>query len=241
MAFSPGGATLAAGYANGSTRLWRAATGQLLGTLSDPGASAVDSVAFSPDGTTLATGDKNGQTYLWQITGAGTSVTLARTLADPGGGGVWAVAFSPNGQSLATADFNGSTYLWDMAGAAAVPTATFTVPGGHYATAVAFSPDGRTLATGNFNGDTYLWNLRTGVPTVIPEPRTVWAVAYSRDGTLAIGDADGAAYLRAATAAEGQGSVLADPASGSEGLGALAFSADGRQLAAGDSNGTTYL
>ena len=83
--------------------------------------------------------------------------------------------------------------------------------------------------------------LRTGVPTVIPEPGTVWAVAYSRDGTLAIGDADGAAYLRAATAAEGQGSVLADPASGSEGVGALAFSADGRQLAAGDSNGTTYL
>jgi hypothetical protein len=35
--------------------------------------------------------------------------------------------------------------------------------------------------------------------------------------------------------------ALADPASGGEGVGALAFSADGRQLAAGDSNGTTYL
>jgi Protein kinase domain/WD domain, G-beta repeat len=241
VAFSPGGTTLATGYANGSTRLWQAGTGQLLGTLSDPGGSAVDSVAFSPDGTTLATGDKNGQTYLWQVIGAGTSVTLARTLPDPGGGGVWAVAFSPDGQSLATADFNGSTYLWDTSGSAASPAATFTVPGGHYATAVAFSPDGATLATGNFNGDTYLWNLRTGAHTVIPKPGTVWAVAYSRDGTLAIGDADGAAYLRAATATGGQGSVLADPASGSEGVGALAFSADGRQLAAGDSNGTTYL
>ena len=241
VSFSPGGTTLATGYANGSTRLWRAGTGQLLGTLSDPGGRAVDSVAFSPDGTTLATGDKNGQTYLWRITGAGTSVTLARTLPNPGGGGVWAVAFSADGQSLATADFNGSTYLWDTSGSAASPAATFTVPGGHYATAVAFSPDGATLATGNFNGDTYLWNLRTGAHTVIPEPGTVWAVAFSRDGTLAIGDADGAAYLRAANATGGQGSVLADPASGSEGVGALAFSADSRQLAAGDSNGTTYL
>jgi WD40 repeat protein len=187
VAFSPGGTSLATGYANGSTRLWQAGTGQLLGTLSDPGGSAVDSVAFSPDGTTLATGDKNGQTYLWQITGAGTSVKLARTLPDSGGGGVWAVAFSPDGQSLATADFNGSTYLWDTSGSAAPPAATFTVLGGHYATAVAFSPDGATLATGNFNGDTYLWNLRTGAHTVIPKPGAVWAVTYSRDGTLAIG------------------------------------------------------
>jgi WD40 repeat protein len=74
------------------------------------------------------------------------------------------------------------------------------VLGGHYATVVAFSPDGATLATGNFNGDTYLWNLRTGARTVIPKPGAVWAVTYSWDGTLAIGDADGAAYLRAATA-----------------------------------------
>jgi hypothetical protein len=50
-----------------------------------------------------------------------------------------------------------------------------------------------------------------------------------------------AAHLRAATAAGGQSSVLADPASGSEGVGALAFSADGRQLVASDSNGTIYL
>ena len=70
VAFSADGGMLATGYADGRARLWRAATGQLIGTLSDPGGSAVDSVTFSPDGTTLATGDKNGQAFLWQITGA---------------------------------------------------------------------------------------------------------------------------------------------------------------------------
>jgi hypothetical protein len=69
-------------------------------------------------------------------------------------------------------------------------------------------------------------DLQTGARTVVSGPGTVWAVAFSRDGTLAIGDADGASYLRAATTG-GQGGALADPASGSEGAGAVAFSADG--------------
>jgi serine/threonine protein kinase len=238
VAFSPDGALVVTGDGNGRTYLWQTATGQLAGTVTDPGGAAVNSAAFSPDGKTLATGDKNGRAYLWAITAGGHGATLARTLADPAGAGVWALAFSPDGKMLAMGDFGGRTYLWDVA--TATPDRTFTVPGGQYVTAVAFSPDGRTLATGNVDGTAYLWNVASGTRTVIPEPGTVWGVAFGQGGTLAIGDADGSTYLYDAAAGR-QSAILTDPASGSQGVDAVAFSGDGKTLAAGDSDGTTYL
>ena len=238
VAFSPDGALVATGDGNGRTYLWQTATGQLTGTITDPGGTAVDSAAFSPDGQTLATGDKNGHAYLWAITAGGHGATLARTLADPAGTGIWALAFSPDGKTLAMGDFGGQAYLRDVA--TATVDRTFTVPGGQYVTAVAFSPDGRTLATGSVGGSAYLWNVASGARTVIPEPATVWGVAFGHGGTLAIGDADGSTYLYDA-AAERQSAMLTDPESGSQGVDAVAFSGDGKTLAAGDSDGTTYL
>jgi Protein kinase domain/WD domain, G-beta repeat len=239
VAFSSDGAMVATGFGNGSASLWNAATGQLIDTIADPGGKAVNSLAFSPDGKTLATGDENGHAYLWDFAGGGHAITLARTVADPTGAGIWAVAFSPDSKMLAIGDYDGSTYLWDAA-AAGSPTATFTVPGQQDVTAVAFSRDGKTLATGNSDGTAYLWSLASGTHTIISEPRTVWAVAFGPGGMLAVGDMDGSTYLWD-TAAGDEKATLTDPASGSQGVGAVAFSPDGKMLAAGDTNGTTYL
>jgi hypothetical protein len=239
VAFSPDGTMVATGYGNGSTSIWKAATGQLIDTVLDPGGKAVNSVAFSPDGKTLATGDANGSTYFWDITGSH-AITLGRTLADPSGAGIWTLAFSPDGKTLATGDYEGSMYLWDAAGSAGNPVATFTVPGGHDVTAVAFSPDGKTIATGNSNGTAYLWSLSSGAHTVISEPGPVWGVAFSKGGMLAVGDNNGSTYLRD-VATGGTSAILTDPASGGQGVGAVAFSPDGQTLATGDTNGTTYL
>jgi serine/threonine-protein kinase len=239
VAFSADGTLVATSYGNGSTDLWSAADGQLIGTVGDPGGKAVNAVAFGPGGTALATGDENGSAYLWTIAAGGHTVTLARTLTDPAGAGVWSLAFSPDGKTLATGDYTGTTYLWDASSAEA-PADSFTIPGGNDVTAVAFSKDGRTIALGNSDGTAYLWNLADGTHMVIPEPGTVWAVALSKSGLLAVGDADGSTYLRN-TAASDNGATLTDPASGSQGVGAVAFSPDGQLLATGDTNGTTYL
>ena len=240
VAFSPDGTLVATGDKNGSTGVWSAATGSLLTTIRDPGGTAVNSVAFSPDGQTLATGDENGHTYLWRISAAGRTARPTGTLTDPAGVGIWAVAFSPDGARLATGDYNGSTYAWNVASPGAAPAGPYTMPGGDYVTAVAFSPDSATLATADYNGNTYLWNLSAGGRFVIGEPNTVWGVAFSRNGTLAIGDEDGTTYLWNAVARR-QTATLTDPGSGSQGVGAVAFSPNGRTLAAGDTNGSTYL
>jgi serine/threonine protein kinase/WD40 repeat protein len=240
VAFSADGTMVATGYGSGSTSLWDAGTGQLIATIRDPGGKAVNTVAFSPDGKTLATGDDNGSAYLWDIASGGQTVSLARTLADPAGAGIWALAFSPDGKTLATGDYHSNTYLWDAAASSGAPSGPLTVPGDQDITAVAFSADGTVIATGDSGGTAYLWNLAGQTQTVISEPDTVWAVAFSKNGMLAVGDADGSTYLRAA----GTGDYIAtltDPASGSQGVGSVAFSPDGGLLAAADTNGTTYL
>ena len=239
VAFSSDGTMVATGFGNGSASLWNAATGQLIHTIADPGGKAVNSLTFSPDGKTLATGDENGSAYFWHFTGGGHAITLARTAADPTGAGIWAVAFSPDGKTLATGDYHGSTYLWDVA-ATGNPTATFIVPGQQDVTAVAFSRDGKTLATGNSDGTAYMWSLATRTNMVLSEPGTVWAVAFNQSGLLAVGDMDGSTYLYDPATGDKK-ATLTDPASGSQGVGAVAFSPGGTMLAAGDTNGTTYL
>jgi Protein kinase domain/WD domain, G-beta repeat len=239
-AISPDGGLAVTGYSDGSASLWQASTGTLINPLSDPGRQTVDWVAFSPDGAHVAIGDANGNTYIWSIGPGGQGATLSATIRDPASKGVWSVAFSPDSTTLATGDVNGNAYLWRVADPAS-PMRTFTVPGGQVVTAVAFTPDGKTLVTGNHAGSTDRWQIASGSHTVISsEPGPVWALSVSRADILAIGDGDGRTYLYNLSTGNA-GTALPDPDSGREGVGAVAFSPNGMTLAAGDTNGTTYL
>jgi WD40 repeat protein len=199
-------------------------------------------VAFSPDGGTLAAADYNGSVYLWRL-GTGRP-TMARSIADPAGQGVYSVAYSSTGM-LATGDYADNVYLWKPG--LATPAASFSLAGvGSFAvSALAFSPGGGLLAAADKKGHALLWDVVTsrGVPLAMPAGSPVWGASFG-SGVLALADKDGRAYLwRIETSAPAATLIgyLADPSRGSNGIGALAFSNDGKYLVTGDTNGSSYL
>jgi serine/threonine-protein kinase len=245
VAFSPDGVLVATGTGDGRTFLWSAKTGRLLATAADPGGRQVNTVAFSRDGRVLATAGAGGAASLWKVAGTGTAgrtLTRSRTLSDPLGEGIWSLAFSPDGAVLAAGDYAGATCLWHLASGAA--PLVLAGPSAHpAATALAISPDGTTLATGYLNGSVSLWHLGSRTARrahVFAEPSTVWGAAFSKQGLLALGTAKGTTYvLNPATGAVED--TLTDPATGRQGVGAVAFMPDGASLVAGDTSGKTYL
>src|SRR5262249_42642918 len=112
VAFSPDGKTLLTlGESQTAARLWDAATGQPLGSLTLP--SKVDVAVFSPDGKAVLTGSGSavtGEALLWTV-GAGPAPTrLWRQFGE-----VLVVAFSSDGRTALTAGGDRRARLWDAA------------------------------------------------------------------------------------------------------------------------------
>jgi len=184
VAFSPDGAFLAS--ADKTVRLWEAATGELVRTLTGHGRK-VQAVAFSPDGTLLASAGDDKTVRLWEAA----TGELVRTLTGHGRK-VQAVAFSPDGTLLASAGHDKTVRLWEAATGAPVHMLT-----GHtgWVCAVAFSPDGTLLASAGEDKTVRLWDAPAGelVRTLTGHRGWVRAVAFSPDGTLLASAGDDAA------------------------------------------------
>lgn len=237
VAYSPNNQLLATGHADGSVRVWEAASGAVLLTLrpnlSDGDVSAL---AFSPDGTLLATGDYQ-KLHLWQLSDG----ALVRTL-EGFNSTVYAIAFSPEGALLAAGSEDGHVLVWDMAQLEELPMLQHSA--GEPVHALAFSPDGFYLAAG-LRGRVYVWqtgaweealfDLSTeGSDAVIavafsPDSQTL-LTAHEEAGLIQRWDLEDGARLKPFELTGGIGTLLS-----------AAFSPDTQLLIGGISEGTVLV
>jgi RNA polymerase sigma factor (sigma-70 family) len=196
-----------------------------------------EAVAFSPDGRLVATGatDMGGPVRLWE---AATGKPVRTLGAWDRGASAFALAFSPDGKALAAGGYGGAVKLWDVTTGKELRAFQGH---DHNVTSLAFSADGKALASGSYDGTVRVTEVASGQEVrkfrVMKEP--AWAVALSPDATLVASGGQEATTV-----------VLWDVSTGKElrrlqrsGTGSvrLAFSADGRTLAATDGGGGLRL
>jgi serine/threonine-protein kinase len=164
------GHELAVSHQDGTSYVWNAVTGKLLGTFYYVDTSSVKDVsavppALSPDGTTVevfANGNFNGPTTLWSVATKGNITPHSKLWPN----GDWGSAFTMDGQVFVNSSSkNARADIWDVA----TGKHLFTIVYPGHATdqeVLAISPDGKELATadltkaGEAAGRMYLWALR---------------------------------------------------------------------------------
>ena len=232
LAYSPDGARMAAGYQDGTIRLWDLASRKLISATS--WGAAPLALAFTDGGRVLQVADA-AAVGTWNLN----KTPRITALPLPGISGGTVVAFSPDGNTVATGATDGNIRLWNAATRleTGAPMSSDAQP----VDAVAFSPDGPLVAAANSDGNVQLWNAATqqeAGSALATGPAEIGALAFSPDGKiLATGGRDGAARLWHVSTGSPVGTTMATGYA----VGTLTFSADGTTLATAESDGTTEL
>ncbi len=161
LAFSPDGATLAAGTANQGVLRWDVATGRPLPGLSwsEPaGRAFMARVGYSPDGKLLAAiVSWYGTKLILFDTATGAPRLVQADNAGPFAGACGThFAFHPAGRVLATVARGGTLNFWDVDTGTKRQELTWD---GHTLYCLAFSPDGCTCAAGSDDGQVAIWEV----------------------------------------------------------------------------------
>ena len=243
VAFAPDGKTLASGSRDQTARLWVAASGEPGVTLDGQRAEPVSTtsgvvvVAFAPDGKTLASTANgsspvrsDGVIHLWDPAAGKKKATLRGHR-----GPVLCLAWAPDGRTLTSGGFDKTVRSWEAATGQERSRLTGQVGA---VVSVAYAADGKTLAVSardlNAPGDraeVSLWDVARGKARAsVPGYGSEGPVAFSPDGRWLACPAKGGGVRLLAARTGAEEARLATPY---EGVNCLAFSRDGKRLAAG--------
>jgi len=193
----------------------------------------VNAVAFHPDGRQVLTGSSDHQAILWNAD-TGEKIRALAGHSDR----IEGVAVSPDGRLAATASNDKTAILWDLASGKQL-----RVLNGHAEglCSVTFNPDGRHVLTGDWKSTGLLWDTATGQKLrSFQVDLGADCVAFTPDGReLFVGSGEQGVFYDGETGRELRRIKEEDRAYGW--LRTVAFTRDGRYLAAGLSGGRVSL
>lgn len=175
IAFSPDGKLAVTAGADGTARIWEAATGREIRALIGH-TRGVNRARFSPDGRLVVTASDDSTVRTWDVlTGQERSSIPAHA------GGALSVAISTDGKLIASAGWDGFARVWQVSDGQKV--AEFRGDSGAM-NDVAFSPDGRYLAAGGWDHMARIWDLgfRRELLALPGHAGVVTQVEFSPDG-----------------------------------------------------------
>ena len=251
LSFSRDGQHIATSSYDAQVRIWSSASGKLLKSFSGH-TGTVWFVEFSPDGKMLASSGEDKTIKLWDINQG----TLIKSL-EGHSLNVWAVSFSPDGKKLASSSFDNSIKIWDVDKGRMERTLN-----GHTQAVlqVDFSPDGKMVASCGDDSSIRLWNLSDGnlLRTMTGDLEHVYACKFSPDGKQVLsGSRDRSTFGELLQTILGEtktnkgvtvrlwnvadGSVTQSFAEAADDVHSVAFSPDGKWIAAGGADKRVYV
>jgi WD40 repeat protein/transcriptional regulator with XRE-family HTH domain len=204
----------------------------------------VRAMRFIHGGTVLVVGTDRGEVELWDLATPDAPERLG-ILPEGSGGVILALRTDLAGTTLLAAGTVGGVLRWDLTD----PAAPVTLPPLPYDPAIhglAAHPDGRHVVVGDEAGSVTIWALDGAdepVATVLEAPDDlVWSVDLAPDGSrLAVGLRSGRARVWDTSTLTEPEELVLDADGFDSWVNAVAFSGNGRYLAAGSSGNTVRL
>jgi WD40 repeat protein len=220
--------------------IWNASDGALMESLEEVPHSVIG-LAFTPDDQAVYAALGVGGINLYTLGNNEPTIDFHRGYDNY-------LALSPDGTRIASGNRGGETWLWDVSTGELIiemDPADHVDDYSEWLTSLAYSPDGSLIAAGHWDGHIFLWDAHSGGLIRYIKPETdfcnAWGLAFSTDGQyLAVGGlrSERDDVIKVFQVSDGSLAWVLDQYSRSgSGTAPVAFSPDGRLLAAGAMDG----